>query len=247
MIILRQNNYASPIRKLRFILGRKRVDMANRLQKRTFDHFIKNQEAKARIKLNPGLQDKNLLKLSDQSAEKLGFTTIPTDGKSEAKLLKRQIFLNWDDGVDIHAHEVGHVKNYLKRGSKLSLGTKKEPRDRFNISLNTAAHLGNINPENKESIKEKINELREKNVLDTGKGLGETIKRMREGNAIIREENKATNKAIKFLKNNGVNKSNLEIAKNKLKDSGQTYKENAKIHVLNPIQNLIQIPSRRRK
>ena len=70
---------------------------------------------------------------------------------------------------------------------------------------------------------------------------------MREGNAIVGEELGATRKALKILKKNGATKDELKLAKNNLGLAAKTYKEGAKIHILNPIQNLIQVPGKRRK
>lgn len=104
-------------------------------------------------------------------------------------------------------------------------------------------HSENIN----KAIKDSIVSLRNTGKLDTGTGIGESFRRMGEGNAIVGEELSATRKALKILKKNGATKDELNLAKTNLGLAAKTYKEGAKIHILNPIQNKIQIPSRRRK
>ena len=126
------------------------------------------------------------------------------------------------------------MNNNLKNYKKALKNSGKWSENQINALINKQQKLNN-------------NSLKQEGKLDTRKGIGDSIRGMLEGTAIVREEHNASKKAIPILKSIGANEEQIRDGKKRLGYLLQTYKENAKIHVLNPIQNLIQIPSRRRK
>ena len=118
--------------------------------------------------------------------------------------------------VDAHAHEVGHIKNTANK--------------KWYIKRSTSDSRGKI-----------------KNAsLDTGTGFKEAGRRVLDSVAIIKDESDANKNALKFLKENGATKEELRVAKENYRLGLKSYKNAGLSYILNPIQNKIQIPSRRR-
>lgn len=271
-----QRTYTSRLFKLKARVGRFRTGLANNLQEKINNHVKRNNTANRIAEKLPGVKDKNLLgSLIESSRENNNILTLPSSYSSTnpnvtsiEKNSKGQFFIfkKPNDGADSYAHELGHYENIKKDWLLGRLGRNKNTRTRFQNSLNTAGSMEDLknyknnlvksNPgisDSKlmalvnEEKKNRINKLRQSGKLDTGTGIGESIKRMFEGNAVVREERRASKNAGSILKKIGASDNQIKDGNKKLGYLLQTYKENSKIHVLNPIQNKIQIPSRRRK
>ena len=270
-----QRTYTSRLFKLKARVGRFRTGLADNLQEKINNHVKRNDTANRIAEKLPGVKDKNLLgSLIESSRENNNILTLPSSYSSTnpnvtsiEKNSKGQFFIfkKPSDGVDSYAHELGHYENIKKDRLLGRLGRNKNTRTRLQNSLNTAGSIEDLknyknnlvksNPgisDSKlmalvnEEKKNRINKLRQSGKLDTGTGIGESIKRMFEGNAVVREERRASKNAGSILKKIGASDNQIKDGNKKLSYLLQTYKENAKIHVLNPIQNKIQIPSRRR-
>jgi hypothetical protein len=153
------------------------------------------------------------------------------------------------DNADL-AHELGHLMNSKRKGIfNRFIKRSQNPYNRLSDtqSKETAGLFRKIDRgKYANNYGNTVNALKDNGVLDTGTGFREAFKRLRNENAIVREENLASRNGINFLKKNGSTKEELDYAKNKLKAAGQTYKNGRIISVLSPIQNKIQIPNRRR-
>lgn len=265
MIILRQKQYTSLGRKINAKIGRFRVNAADSLG-RVINRYNKNgNEAANKIMASPGVDNKDLLKKSIREArDKYNTRTIskntffdfkarPVPGSftTTTKELKDSInsnpelnksskfknILNSNEHVivldtknynlnrkrksakaDAHAHEVGHIKNTANNKWYIKRSTTSDARSKIKNSN-----------------------------LDTGVGLKESGKRVLDSVAILKDEKDANKNALKFLKDNGATKEELKIAKENYKLGLKNYKNAELSYVLNPIQNKIQIPSRRRK
>ena len=222
------------------------------------------------IELPKNYKGFNLLRKSKLEAANKGILSfsIPNLKRSflhKAKNGQYYIFQRVGEEVETHAHELGHFQNIEKNRILTRAGRNQTVLNRFQNSLNTAGSIEDLknyknnlvksNPgisDSKlialvnEEKKNRINKLRQSGKLDTGTGIGESIKRMFEGNAVVREERRASKNAGSILKKIGASDNQIKDGNKKFSYLLQTYKENAKIHVLNPIQNKIQIPSRRR-
>ncbi len=159
------------------------------------------------------------------------------------------IFLSGEDGnrdVAEHAHEVGHLKNDKNGGrinrifNKLQESGRKEEQER---AFKTAIRLPSMEKSGK---RKKISEKYDSDI-DKGIGLKEYFKRLRKGFITVREEKNASKNALKFLKEKGASKQILDSSKDKLGKSLDTYRSEAKIYRRLPLQNMLQIKSRRRK
>lgn len=255
-----QRNYTSTLFKIKTRIGTARNYIANRLQDKISKHSKNLNEATENYSKAKKIQNNNLLEASKNIASELGANTekktnIPTQLKKyvrENNKKEYKIFYNPFQGVESHSHEVGHLINDIKDNRFTRMGRNNKIITKNKVSAITARKLRestnkkDYGKRNK-AIKDSIVSLRNTGKLDTGTGIGESFRRMREGNAIVGEELGATRKALKILKKNGATKDELKLAKNNLGLAAKTYKEGAKIHVLNPIQNLIQVPGKRRK
>jgi hypothetical protein len=255
-----QRNYTSTLFKIKTRIGTARNYIANKLQDKISKHSKKLNEAAENFNKTKKIQNNNLLEASKNIALELGANTekktnTPTQLKKhigEDNKKEYKIFYNPFQGVESHSHEVGHLINDIKDSRFTRKGRDSKVLTKNNISVITARKLRESTNKKdygkrNRAIKNSIVSLRNVGKLDTGTGISESFRRMREGNAIVGEELGATRKALKLLKKNGATKDELNLAKTNLGLAAKTYKEGAKIHVLNPIQNKIQIPSRRRK
>lgn len=176
------------------------------------------------------------------------------DGKlgNEVKKGKNIIFLSSEDtkgnkrGYDIaeHAHEVGHLKNNNSISKNNQEYHKLDPSKRWK-SILTAKNLKRM--EKSGARKKILDSPKDSTMIDKGIGLKEYFKRVKEGRIVVREERDASKHAIKFLKDHNANSSELKAAKEKLGKALNTYKSQARIHRRLPLQNMLQIDSRRRK
>ena len=260
-MIIKRRYYTSISYRLNARIGKFRKDLADRFQDKFTKWSIDKENADSRAESNPGIKNwKIQTKLMEEARNKYSAPTYFNQPISNTVVGRhKRINLKSKDiaSVDVYAHELGHLMNDKKDRFLTRKG--RSSRDDYDRSILTASSIKNVDlnhpitaEKKSEAIrklarKEKINELRNTRQLDTGIGLRESFRRMLKGNSIIREEKDATRNGLKILKNNGVDKTGLRIMKNRFKDFLQTYKEGAKIHVLSPIQNKIQIPSRRRK
>ena len=260
MIILRQKTYTSVLFKIKARLGAARNHIANKIQDRISEHSTKLNKALNDYEKSRELQNNNLLEASKNIATGLGVTTekktsIPTQlikHIDENNKKDYKIYYNPFNGIESHSHEVGHLMNDIKDNRFTRKGRDNKIISKNRVSVITARNIresieNNTTKKRNKAIKRSVDLLRDAEKLDTGTGILESFRRMSEGNAIVGEELSATRKALKILKKNGATKDELSLAKTNLGLAAKTYKEGAKIHVLNPIQNKIQIPSRRRK
>lgn len=180
---------------------------------------------------------RNNLSIEDAYGSKLGNAVKTNDNL---------IFLDGGNGyydVSEHAHEVGHLKNNkLGRRNNIKYHKYQESgsKNRLNKALTTSKVLPLLE---KSGVKRNIKSEK----IDTGCGFKEYFKRLREGRALVNEERKASRNAIKFLKNSGASKSVLSDSKKKLDKALDTYKSEAMVYRRLPLQNKLQIKSRRRK
>lgn len=220
-------------------LLKKSIREAKKYNARTMNSSIIEEIGSKCIKTDnlKEIAKRNNLSIDDAYGSKLGNAIKSNDNL---------IFLGGGDGyydVTEHAHEVGHLKNnklknrnnvkfhkYLKSG-----GDKKR-----NLSLNTSKLLPILE---KSGVKRNIKGKK----IDTGTGFGEYIRRAVEGRNLVKEEENASKNALEFLKKSGASESVLSDSKSKFKKALDTYKSEAKIYRRMPLQNMLQIKSRRRK
>lgn len=271
MIILRQKQYTSILFKVKTRLGTARNYLANKLQNRIYKHSENINKALKDHEEASKLHNNKLLESSKIVAKNLGANVKKDTShssflhkyKTENGETKYDIHYNPFQGAESLSHEVGHLINDIndnrltRKGRDNNILSKNKKS--FDTAIKFKESIDSINKKYKKesekrkegkrnkAIKDSIVSLRNTGKLDTGTGIGESFRRMGEGNAIVGEELSATRKALKILKKNGATKDELNLAKTNLGLAAKTYKEGAKIHILNPIQNKIQIPSRRRK
>lgn len=276
MIIIRQKEYTSLPRKIGAKLKRARVDFANSMGRKLQKENVKDQQLQReanKIRVN----DSKLLKESIREAKnkydartlngsnyELGSQSIRSNEIIKAaeksnlnldeickpklanavKKNKNIIFLSGSDVAD-HSHEVGHLKNDSNGGLNNRIYHRFQDSggsDKIKNSIKTS----NLIPILEKSGKRKKVLNKSKNI-DIGSGLKEYFKRAVEGRAVVNEERKASKNAIRFLKQHGATKSILDSSKSKLDKALDSYKTEAKIYRRMPLQNSLQIESRRRK
>lgn len=171
---------------------------------------------------------------------------------NEVKKGRNIIFLSSEDtkgdkrGYDIseHAHEVGHLKNNNSISRNNQEYHKLDSSGRRK-SILTAKNLKKM--EKSGARKKILDSPKDSATIDKGIGLGEYFKRMKEGRVVVKEERDASKRAMKFLKEHNATPSELKAAKEKLGKALGTYKSQARIYRRLPLQNILQIDSRRRK
>lgn len=153
--------------------------------------------------------------------------------------------VGFDRGYDIaeHAHEVGHLKND-KLGRKFTIRNNKADQKKRHESILT---VENIDKLEKSGARKKALESKGGKFIDRGIGVREYLKRAWEGRNLVKEEKEASKNAMKFLKEHGASSDELKLSKYKLKRALDTYRTEAKVYRRMPLQNMMQIKSRRRK
>ena len=112
--------------------------------------------------------------------------------------------------AESHAHEVGHLRNDSKGG--LLIRRSRKSREKFET------------PSSK----------------DSGSGLIEGLSRTIDTAAILHDEKKASKNALRFMKEKGATKEELEKAKENLDLGLKTYKKSGTSYILRPIRKMIK-------
>jgi len=146
------------------------------------------------------------------------------------------------------AHELGHLQNSVENKKLSKKSQDPNNRAKLNSSLKTSGFFKKIDRgRHRGNYELGMKTLKDADLLDTGTGFREAFRRFRDSSAIVREERKASRRGVNFLKRLGSGKKELKASKDYLKKALGTYKTGRLISVLSPIQNKIQIDSRRRK
>lgn len=183
---------------------------------------------------------------------KMGLKSEDFNKKTQNALKRHKSLVFIDDTANNAslAHELGHLHNSVENKRLSKRSQDPEVRKKLTGTLNTSGIFDKIDRgkyKGKYKDNPVVNTIKQSGIYDTGVGVRESLRRLREGNAVIREENKASKKGLKLLKQLGSSKDELKASKQYLKDAGKTYKTGRLLSVLSPIQNKIQIESRRRK
>ena len=139
---------------------------------------------------------------------------------------KHQIFVPKGSGVEMLAHEVGHIENKKSRGlrKKISdIANSSETRLQLNEDSNKLSWVGNHGKS----------------------GIGTALKDFGKSLIINQEEKNATKAGLKIMKEAGATKEELKKAKDHLKSGAKTYEHSGKANLFNTLKNTVQIPSRK--
>ena len=139
---------------------------------------------------------------------------------------KHQIFVPKGSGVEMLAHEVGHIENKKSRGlrKKISdIANSSETRRQLNEDSNKLSWVGNHGKS----------------------GIGTALKDFGKSLIINKEEKNATKAGLKIMKEAGATKEELKKAKEHLKSGTKTYEHIGKANLFNTLKNSVQIPSRK--
>lgn len=139
---------------------------------------------------------------------------------------KHQIFVPKGSGVEMLAHEVGHIENKKSRGlrKKISdIANSSETRLQLNEDSNKLSWTGNHGKS----------------------GIGTALKDFGKSLIINQEERNATKAGLKIMKEAGATKEELKKAKDHLKSGAKTYEHSGKANLFNTLKNTVQIPSRK--
>lgn len=180
-----------------------------------------NKENLIKVKqgIQSGLNDANL-----DNTQKTYFNKLNNHLKSNNQF----IMVNPNDSIGTLAHEAGHQQRFNSKNPIISYVSHNNPKGRERLHGNFGY---------------KVNKEKGTVVADSSKY--SPFRAMLDHAMIITEERGATNSGLKKLKNLGVDQNTLNLQKQELKISGDTYKYSNRSRVKSLLADKIQIPSRR--
>lgn len=123
------------------------------------------------------------------------------------------------------AHEVGHVDNAVSRNPIKKFINWAGGSSPARVEVNNGVYI---------------------NGKDSATGLRPAFSRLLNNSYIVAEESGATRTGLRLLRRHGATQKEIEEAKKSLGHGINTYKASRSIGFWNPVENMVNIPSRRR-
>ena len=202
------------------------------VERKLMDEAIKRKAKVINVKPNPTRMNE-IIKTKEVD-DKLYDSLRPIHGDKKVRQLKDtnknfdyQIIHPVNSGTDKLAKDVGEIDNATP-----GIGINRKLKNIINKQSKKKKHVDEFF----DSIKD----------LDETSGILKGVSRFVKGSPVVKNELNSSKTGLKLLKESGMKKDDLEIAKKNLKDSDDFYKHGSKVFYKTPLLNSMKKKSKKK-